>query len=40
MAEQKTDWELSDEMRLKKLAAQMEEAEYLGLSEEKIHCLP
>lgn len=36
MAEQMTERELSDMMRLKKLAAQMEEAEYLGLSEEEI----
>ncbi len=36
MDEKKTERELSDMMRLKKLAAQMEEAEYLGLSEEEI----
>ncbi|MCC8150215.1 MAG: TIGR02452 family protein, partial [Lachnospiraceae bacterium] len=36
MTEQMTERELSDMMRLKKLAAQMEEAEYLGLSEEEI----
>ncbi|MCD8364328.1 MAG: TIGR02452 family protein [Clostridiales bacterium] len=36
MAEEKTAQELSDMMRLKKLAAQMEAAEYLGLSEEEI----
>ncbi|MCD8152627.1 MAG: TIGR02452 family protein, partial [Clostridiales bacterium] len=36
MGDRKTDRELSDEMRLKKLATQMEEAEYLGLSEEEI----
>ena len=36
MTDRKTEQELSDMMRLKKLAAQMEAAEYLGLSEEEI----